>query len=112
MKRSPILADSMNKTEMGQGFLAMLSAGNLRSFRENAFQKMSSQVQAVALLKDKVIPSKGIMDSLLPWINVEIMDFPFDYSHENPFPIFSGTESSLVDQNFEIVFLKAARFLQ
>ena len=52
------------------------------------------------------------MDSLNPWINVEMIDFPFDYTHENPFPIFDGTESSLVDQNFEIVFSKAAAFLR
>jgi pimeloyl-ACP methyl ester carboxylesterase len=112
MKRSPILADSMNKTEMGQGFLAMLSAVNLRSFRENAFQKMNKQIQAVGLLKDNVIPAQGIMDSLDPWINVEVMDFPFEYSHENPFPIFSVPESSLVDQSFERVFSKAVAFLQ
>jgi len=112
MERSQILAESLNKTEMGKAFLAMLSDGNLKSFRENVFQKMSSQIIVVALLKDKVIPAAGILDSLSRWVNVEVMDFPHAYSHENPFPVFDGAESSLVDQSFKEVFSKAVAFLQ
>ena len=112
MERSQILADSLKKTEMGKGFLAMLSAGNLQEFREDAFQKMSSKMQVIALRNDKVIPTTGILESLDRWIDVEVMDFPYAYSHENPFPIFKGGESLVVDQSFERVFSKAAAFLQ
>ena len=112
MERSQILADSLNETEMGKGFLAMLSAGNLQKFRENAFQKANKQIKAIALQNDKVIPATGIRQTLNPWIDVDVMDFPYACSHENPFPIFSENESLVVNQSFEKVFSKAAAFLQ
>ena len=112
IEKSELLKSSMNHTEMGQSFLAMLSAGNLKSFRENMFQKMQNQIHAVALLKDKVIPASGILKSLKSFVNVDVFDFPFAYSHENPFPLIAGAESSLIDRSFEKVFSKAAAFLQ
>lgn len=112
MERSHILARALNQTEAGKSFLAMLSAGNLKMFRENVFVKMQKQIQAVALLKDKVIPAGGIMNALSRFVNVEVMDFPFPYSHENPFPLFMGKEACMVDRSFGQVFAKAAAFLQ
>lgn len=112
MDHSEILKNSMNKTEMGQSFLAMLSVDNLKAFREDVFQKMKKRIQAVALLRDKVIPATGIMQAMNRFVNVEVMDFPYAYSHENPFPLMSGTDSLIVDNSFNKVFSKAAAFLQ
>ena len=111
-ERSPILFDSINKTEMGMAFSAMLSEGNLKPFRENAFQKMNKQMRVVALLKDKVIPAEGIRKALNRFIDVDVLDFPYSYSHENPFPLIDGEESKLVNESFEKVFSKAAAFLK
>jgi len=112
MERSALLKNSMNQTETGQSFLAMLSASNLKEFRDNVFQKMKDRIQAVALQKDKVIPASGIMEALNHFIKVDVMDFPYVYSHENPFPLVSGTDAILVDNSFKRVFSKAAEFLQ
>lgn len=112
MDHYELLKNSMNKTEMGQSFLAMLSVDNLKSFRENVFQKMKNRIQAVALMKDKVIPATGILEALDQFANVEVLDFPYAYSHENPFPLMSGTNSLFVDNSFNIIFSKAAAFLQ
>jgi pimeloyl-ACP methyl ester carboxylesterase len=112
MDHSELLKNSMNKTEMGQSFLAMLSADNLRAFRQDVFQKMKKRIHAVALLKDKVIPAKGIMEAMNRFIDVEVLDFPYAYSHENPFPLMSDTDSLLVDNSFNKVFSKAAAFLR
>jgi pimeloyl-ACP methyl ester carboxylesterase len=112
MNRSELLKNSMNKTEMGQSFLAMLSVNNLKAFREDVFQKMKKRIHAVALLKDKVIPATGIMEAMNSFIDVEVLDFPYAYSHENPFPLIEGSDSSHVDQSFEKIFSKAAVFLQ
>lgn len=111
-ERSHTLDESINKTEMGMAFLAMLSEGNLKPLRENVFRKMQKQIKAVALLEDKVIPAEGIRKALNPFIDVDVMDFPYSCSHENPFPLFVGEESKLVDESFERVFSKAAEFLQ
>ena len=52
------------------------------------------------------------MEALDEFVNVEVLDFPYAYSHENPFPLMSGVESSLIDRSFENIFSKAAAFLQ
>ena len=90
----------------------MLAAGTLKSFRESVFEKLQKQVHAVALLKDRVIPAGGIVNALNRFIQVDVLDFPYDYSHENPFPILNAEKATLVDRGFENVFSKAAAFLQ
>jgi len=45
-----------------------------------------------AMLKDKVIPAKGIIETLIGKSlscpkNVEVIDFPYEYTHEMPFPV-------------------------
>jgi hypothetical protein len=42
---------------------------------------------------------------------VDAWDFPYTYSHENPFPIFDSSLSKKVDYWFEKVFAEAALFL-
>lgn len=112
MKRSEILRNSVTQTAMGQSFLAMLTTMNLKTFREEAFRKMHERTHAIALLKDKVIPAAAIMEAINRFSNVEVMDFPYAYWHENPFPVYEGKESKLVDESFIRVFEKAATFLQ
>lgn len=110
--QSELLAASMNQTETGRSFLAMLKSETLKTFRENVFEKMQKQVQAVALVKDRVIPAGGIVKALNRFIPVDVLDFPYDYSHETPFPILNAEKATLVDRGFESVFSKAAAFLQ
>ena len=112
LEKSEVLDDLMNQTPVGKGFLAMLSKTNLQQLRESSFQKMKNQIQAVALQKDKVISAEGIKDSLNKWVNVEVLDFPYNYTHENPFPLLEGEKSSEVDRCFETVFSRAAAFLK
>jgi hypothetical protein len=42
---------------------------------------------------------------------VDIWDFPYTYTHENPFPIFDSSHSKNVDYWFERVFSEATLFL-
>jgi hypothetical protein len=68
----------------------------------------------VSLLKDSVIPAKGIISTLSGSGKkdiVEILDFPYTYSHENPFPVLNTPVSKKVDYWFEKVFAEAAMFL-
>jgi pimeloyl-ACP methyl ester carboxylesterase len=111
MDHSDLLRNSLTQSVIGQSFQAMLSEGTLKTFRENMFRNLRKQIQAVALLRDKVIPAEGIAKALQRFIPVEVMDFAHFYSHENPFPILSGADSTLVDLSFEKVFSRAAAFL-
>ncbi|MDP4205946.1 MAG: DUF6051 family protein, partial [Bacteroidota bacterium] len=72
--------------------------------------------QAIALVKDHVIPAKGIVKTLCGKRNripilVTVRDFPFEYTHENPFPINKKDLNDLIDQSFQEVFNEASAFL-
>jgi hypothetical protein len=106
----PGLAEYLKSTQLGMAFSAMLSAGKLRSFRESIFEKLKNQVSAIVLKNDKVIPAYGTMEVIKS--GIELLDFPFDYSHEIPFPVNEPSVSRKVDESFNYVFNKAVSFLR
>lgn len=111
--KSP-LVDFLNSSQIGMAFRAMIDLGRLKTFRENILKKLREQIHSVSLLKDSVIPSKGIVSTLMASGKkdiVDIWDFPYPYSHENPFPVFNSPDSRKVDYWFEKVFSEATLFL-
>lgn len=99
----------------GLVFRSMLNYSIMLQQREDMFRKVAGQVLAITLEKDAVIPSYEIINTLqgskrdIP-IDVQILDFPYDYRHEDPFPI-SETIDELVDTSFNLVFKKVSDFL-
>jgi len=85
-----------------------------REERESFYEEISHRIQAISLKKDKVIPTTGIKSALgkIHLNCLEELDFPFDYSHENPFPP-EGPKVNSADRKFwfEKVFSKASAFL-
>lgn len=115
MKENKLLGSLITEFPLGKAFYAMLKNDNNKDWRENTMKTFAQQIQAVTLRKDSVIPASGT-DHVLkftnnPWDNNEIMDFPFDYSHEVPFPVSGKNNSQLVDHYFNKVFSKASEFL-
>ena len=108
---SESLLESLSRTKPGQAFLAMLAPGLMQSFRESRFKQIRDNVQAVTLANDLVIPAHKIANVLGEGSDVEILDFPFGYSHESPFPLSNRSLIPMVDEGFEKVFSKAAQFL-
>jgi len=83
--------------------------------KEKAFLQVSKKITAIGLLKDEVIPAKNIMETLnSKKINFQfhMLDFPYKYSHENPFPVFNHEQSKLVDKSFEMIFSNVAHILK
>jgi len=70
---------------------------------------MEVRIRAVGLKKDGVIPPSG-MAEMLSSRQSETIDFPFQYSHENPFPILGNPGE--VDESFDLVFNRAVGFLR
>ncbi|MDY0098185.1 MAG: DUF6051 family protein [Bacteroidales bacterium] len=95
--------------KIGMAFRAMIDFSRYRHLREKVLYRLRDRLYAVALMKDRVIPAAGIINTLDSG-NVEVMDFPYDYTHENPFPIFSNDMSAEVDRSFDKVFDTACRF--
>jgi hypothetical protein len=111
--KSP-LVDFMCSSQIGMAFRSMIDIGRLKTFRENILKKLRDQIHTISLLKDSVIPCKGVISTLGKFNNkniVDIWDFPYGYSHENPFPVLEFPLSKKVDYWFERVFSEATLFL-
>lgn len=98
-------------------FRSMIDFDRLKLLREGIFKKLRDNISAISLQRDTVIPYKGVVrtlcsDNTTVHQNVEIWDFPYQYTHENPFPILQGEASRDVDYNFNRVFSAASLFLR
>ena len=108
------LVDFFLTSQIGMAFRSMIDLGRLKSFRENIFKNLRGQIHSISLLKDSVIPSKGVISTLGSIDKnpiVDVWDFPYAYTHENPFPIFNNPLSGKVDYWFDRVFSEATLFL-
>lgn len=105
---SRIIGDNLESS-----FIAHVDKDFLRNRREAFYKKNSYRICAISLTKDTVIPTSGIRSALGKEAEhcLEEMDFPFKYSHENPFP---DGEKIAAERKyyFEKVFSRAADFLR
>jgi len=100
---------------LGEAFIAMISEESNRSFREHRFQQLRNQLRVVALRKDSVMSAAAVKQAFACTRSDSVyteLDFPFDYTHENPFPIYPNDKSADVDKAFEEVFAMATEFLR
>jgi len=117
MKTSTPFSMYIKNNPLGNAFRAMIAPECLKTFRESTLQKLSEQIKVVALKKDKVIPANHIESTFSCIKNrvkgmIEELDFPYEYSHEIPFPILNNPNYLLVDKSFERVFRSVVDFLR
>lgn len=113
VRKNP-LSGFLNSTRTGLSFRSMIDTSRLRSFREKIFRSLGDRMHSVSLINDRVIPPAGILSTMKltgSMQNVEIIEFPYQYSHENPFPLFTSEISMKVNSCFEMIFTQAAEFL-
>ncbi|NMC37545.1 MAG: hypothetical protein GYA41_04395 [Bacteroidales bacterium] len=105
----------ISESQLGMAFRAMIDYGRLRSYRDNLLEKLKDQIRSIALLKDTVIPADGIVNTMVksrkPQRNVEVWDFPYEYSHENPFPVSGKVCGATINTWFNRLFSDACLFL-
>lgn len=97
-------------------FMSMLRIDRFQALRERSFHRLRSQISAVGLARDQVIPARSILQTLRNGskqrkIPMSVLDFPYPYSHENPFPMGNPTLRPQVDQAFHQVFSGVVKFL-
>ena len=97
---------------LGMAFRSMLDPGRLRLQREKSLAEICDRMFVIALAGDRVVPPEGVLETLGKGIHVDVLDFPFDYTHEKPFPILDNPKAGQVDAGFEKVFIPACRFLE
>jgi hypothetical protein len=111
--KNPV-TDFLRSSQIGMAFRSMIDLGRFKSFRESTLKNLRHRIYSISLLKDAVIPANGIVATLRHPDRknmVDIWDFPYDYTHENPFPLFDSRLSDEVDRCFENLFLSAKAFL-
>lgn len=97
-----------------ESFNCMISVDREQEKRKSFFENLGGRLKGISLLNDKVMPYSGVLEAIgteCATSHISIMDFPFSYSHENPFPVGERIETSKVDTCFTTVFTEAARFL-
>lgn len=96
-------------------FKSLLSQYGLRNIREERLLELKDKIFAISLIKDKVVPPESVINTLngaqkkIP-IRTMITDFPYNYSHETPFPV-DKNQREIVNVNFENIFGLATSFL-
>lgn len=98
-------------------FKAMIPIPSFSKLKEKSFLRLSKKITAIGLLKDQVIPARNIMETLKSHrrnnnFKLFMIDFPYVYSHENPFPVYNSEKSALVDNCFELVFSEISEILK
>lgn len=100
----------------GKDFLSMLNYKSLRLAREEKFHSFANRMIAISLEKDTVMPAYEVINTLqgtsrnIP-VKVYNLDFPYDYKHEDPFPVISSIEKD-VTASFNKVMDIASGFLK
>lgn len=116
LKKDIELQRIIKNTKAGCFFQSMLHSRRMRKFREERLLEISGQIKALALLKDKVIPSSAVFNTLkgkrknIP-TEVNIFDFPYNYTHETPFPFKGKKIQEQVNKAFLDTFNLAAGYL-
>ena len=89
-KKEPMLSRFLKNDTLENAFRTMLTAETYKELRESFFEKAKSRIHILALQKDMVMPTNGIHEAVGDNNYddmVEELDFPFQYSHQNPFPL-------------------------
>lgn len=95
-----------------EAFFRMIIPERLQSEREAFFSRIHNRIAGIALAKDSVIPYHGVREALgmeTTHSVIKLEDFPFNYTHENPFPSQSKDQSAL-NEAFGNLFSRAASF--
>ncbi len=108
-RRNEWFAHFFTETHIGRGFNSMISYEKLRRNSNFSFSDIKDRIMAISLKKDKVIIANEIRQTI-DCPEVSMLDFPFEYSHENPFPIFNNEKDDAVETAFEDLFSRASVF--
>lgn len=116
IKRDRILREFFRNTEVGANFARMLNYNTDTQVREDMFRAISDRIYAIALKEDKIIPCYEVMNTLQGSrrdidIKVDVLDYPYKYIHEDPFPSLEKIEDQ-VDEQFKYTFDKISNFLK
>jgi len=95
-------------------FNAMINPEKYKVIRGEFFNSIKHRISGISLKKDKVMPWNGVeacMGSDLAGKCFDLLDFPYEYTHEFPFPVNGRIDDVSLNNSFFKVFNKATAFL-
>ena len=100
-----------------KAFLIMSGLHKYVNIRQKVLQPLIHRIKAIGLKEDYVIPGNAIKETFsMTFSNnnfdVDVLDFPFKYSHEIPFPINNQYFNETINSAFNLVFKSAGVFLR
>lgn len=114
----PAAGDAQNDVpemeQLLQAFTFMIRPDIHTEKREAVLNRLKPRIAGISLLYDKVMPYSGVescMGRKLAGECFELVDFPYEYTHESPFPSNGRVDGQLLDASFLNVFRKCAAFL-
>jgi len=113
-KTASLAAGRSMESRILRAFNAMILPEAYREERLSFFKARQAGIAGISLKKDTVMPYAGVqacMGESLATACFEQLDFPFDYSHESPFPPTGRVDEGVLTHSFNKVFTKAAGFL-
>lgn len=116
IKRDKMMGEFFTTKDVGKVFAMMLNYNTHLQQREEGFKRMSDRFYAIVLKQDKIIPFYEVQNTLqgasrdIP-IRVDILDYPYRYIHEDPFPSLEKIIEE-VDVAFNETFDKIGEFLK
>ncbi len=110
------LAEYLNSDSTGLAFRSMIDYARLPEYRERRLGELGERCSCISLSDDRVIPPSGIEKTMRlnrrkSAARLEILDLPYKYSHEVPFPVAGDDLNKPVDDAFSRIFAKASAFL-
>ncbi len=90
---------------------SLLIHNRMEKTRNNRLIEIQDRIRFLALEKDRTMPPEALEKTMKPaGIDIKSCDFPFSYSHENPFPMTPGKEDA-VEKAFTQIFSEASGFI-
>ena len=100
--------------DLEMAFKSMISRDRFREKRIAFFNNAAERIKILTLKKDSVIPTRGAQEAVGTELEnklVEELDFPFEYTHQIPFPQHNKIPLKDREESFRMVFDRAAAFL-
>ncbi len=101
--------------KFGDAFRSLIIPGESLNKRKEALKNFGKRLMVIALRDDRIMPLEGIRQAVGEQFskseNFKILHFPYQYTHENPFPVLYRGIDNLVESAFQSVFEPTMEFL-
>ncbi|MBN1142968.1 MAG: hypothetical protein JXA72_01030 [Bacteroidales bacterium] len=108
------LQSSGMEKSFGNAFRSLIIPGLYEREREQAMAGFSKNLLVIAMQNDRIMPVEGIREAtgerFFKSGQFRLVHFPYDYTHENPFPVLYHKINQQVEKAFMSVYEPALEF--